>query len=44
MKRNSNYKPDFRKLLGDVKQWKEYSELALEQLVESPWGIVDTDG
>ena len=30
MKRNSTYSLNFRKLLADVKQYKEYRELALE--------------
>ncbi|MBB5195024.1 hypothetical protein HNQ54_001321 [Anaerocolumna cellulosilytica] len=34
MKRNSNDKPDFRKLLADGKQYPVYDELTLEQLVE----------
>lgn len=34
LKRNSTFGPEFRELLGGVKQQKEHRELALEQLPE----------
>ena len=32
--RNSTFLPDYRKLSGDARQWKERMELTLEQLPE----------
>ena len=32
--RNSTFRPEYRKLSGDARQWKERVELTLEQLPE----------